>query len=279
MSSFKTNFIMLNFIYILSLDIAFAQDPETIIAAKVNDHVISAKDVLVTLEQLPEKIREQPLPKIYPNIVNELINQHLISQQAYRDKFDQNEEVLSKIKKSKERIMAKYWLKNYIDLKLTQNNIEKVYADYLKSFKSFQEYNASHILVKEKNDAINIIEKLNDKDDFSSLAIKFSTGPSGKNGGNLGWFVSGKMVPEFEKATFELKKGEFTKNPVKTKFGFHIIKLNDLRASKPKEIAQVETSIKKMIKRKALVNLERHIRKNQKITINNFEDVAKKVNK
>lgn len=270
---------MLNFIYILSLDIAFAQDPETIIAAKVNDHVISAKDVLVTLEQLPEKIREQPLPKIYPNIVNELINQHLISQQAYRDKFDQNEEVLSKIKKSKERIMAKYWLKNYIDLKLTQNNIEKVYADYLKSFKSFQEYNASHILVKEKNDAINIIEKLNDKDDFSSLAIKFSTGPSGKNGGNLGWFVSGKMVPEFEKATFELKKGEFTKNPVKTKFGFHIIKLNDLRASKPKEIAQVETSIKKMIKRKALVNLERHIRKNQKITINNFEDVAKKVNK
>ena len=115
MSCFKKKFITFNFIFILFLNSAFAQDPETIIAAKVNDHIISAKDVLITLERLPKEIKEQPLPKIYPDIVNELINQHLIAQRAYKDKFDQNKEVLSQIKKSKDSIMAKYWLKDYID--------------------------------------------------------------------------------------------------------------------------------------------------------------------
>ena len=90
MSCFKKKFITFNFIFILFLNSAFAQDPETIIAAKINDHIISAKDVLITLERLPKEIKEQPLPKIYPDIVNELINQYLIAQRAYKDKFDQN---------------------------------------------------------------------------------------------------------------------------------------------------------------------------------------------
>lgn len=279
MSCFKKKFITFNFIFILFLNSAFAQDPETIIAAKVNDHIISAKDVLITLERLPKEIKEQPLPKIYPDIVNELINQYLIAQRAYKDKFDQNKVVLSQIEKSKESIMAKYWLKNYIDSQLTENNIKKVYKNYLKSFKSTKEYNASHILVKEKNDAKDIIKKLNRKINFSELANKFSIGPSGKDGGELGWFSSGKMVPEFEKATINLNVGEFTQNPVKTQFGFHIIKLNGSRVSKPKKQNQIETSIKKMIKRKALKSLEKELKKDQKIIINKFEDVAKKVNR
>ena len=279
MSCFKKKFITFNFIFILFLNSAFADNPETIIAAKVNNHIISAKDVLITLERLPKEIREQPLPKIYPDIVNELINEYLITQQAYKDKFDQNKEVLSKIKKSKESIVAKYWLKNHISSQLTENNIKKVYKNYLKTFKSAKEYNASHILVKEENDAQNIIKKLNKKVKFSELANQFSIGPSGKNDGELGWFSIGKMVPEFEKATVNLNKGEFTKNPVKTQFGFHIIKLNDSRVSKPKNLNQMEPSIRQMIKRKVLKNLEKELKKNQIIIINKFEDVAKKVNK
>ena len=279
MSCFKKNFITFNFIFILFINNSFAQDPETIIAAKVNDHVISAKDVLITLKRLPKEIREQPLPKIYPDIVNELINQHLIAQQAYKDKFDQNKEVISKIEKSKESILAKYWLKNHIDGQVTENSIKKVYENYLKSFKSTKEYNASHILVKEKKDAEDIIKKLNNKINFSELANQFSIGPSGKNGGELGWFSSGKMVPEFEKATVNLNNGEFSKNPVKTQFGFHIIKLNDSRISEPKSLNQIESSIKKMMKSKILKGLEIKLKKDQIIIINKFEDVAKKVNR
>ena len=278
MSCLKKTFIIIKLLFILSFNSAFAQDPNKVIAAQVNDHIISAKDVLMALEKLPSKIKEQPLPSLYPNIVNELINQHLIAQQAYKENLDKNKKVLSEINKRKEQIMAKYWLNSYLSQQLDKKNLKNFYNNYLKSFKSSKEYNASHILVKEEKEALNIIKKLNNKSLFSDLAKEFSVGPSGKVGGELGWFSSGQMVKEFEKATFILNKGQITKEPVKTKFGFHIIKLNDVRISQPKNFTEIEPEIINMIKKKSLVNLEKEIKKNQKIIINKFEDVAKKVN-
>ena len=278
MSCLKKTFIIIKLLFVLSFNSAFAQDPNKVIAAQVNDHIISAKDVLMALEKLPSKIKEQPLPSLYPNIVNELINQHLIAQQAYKENLDKNKKVLSEINKRKEQIMAKYWLNSYLSQKLDKKNLKNFYNNYLKSFKSSKEYNASHILVKEEKEALNIIKKLNNKALFSDLAKEFSVGPSGKTGGKLGWFSSGQMVKEFEKATFILNKGQITKEPVKTKFGFHIIKLNEVRISQPKNFTEIEPEIINMIKKKSLVNLEKEIKKNQKIIINKFEDVAKKVN-
>ena len=278
MSCLKKTFIIIKLLFVLSFNSAFAQDPNKVIAAQVNDHIISAKDVLMALEKLPLKIKEQPLPILYPNIVNELVNQHLIAQQAYKENLDKNKKVLSEINKRKEQIMAKYWLNSYLSQKLDKKNLKNFYNNYLKSFKSSKEYNASHILVKEEKEALNIIKKLNNKALFSDLAKEFSVGPSGKTGGKLGWFSSGQMVKEFEKATFILNKGQITKEPVKTKFGFHIIKLNDVRISQPKNFTEIEPEIINMIKKKSLVNLEKEIKKNQKIIINKFEDVAKKVN-
>ena len=278
MSCLKKTFIIIKLLFILSFNSAFAQDPNKVIAAQVNDHIISAKDVLMALEKLPSKIKEQPLPSLYPNIVNELINQHLIAQKAYKENLDKNKKVLSEINKRKEQIMAKYWLNSYLSQKLDKKNLKNFYNNYLKSFKSSKEYNASHILVKEEKEALNIIKKLNNKASFSDLAKEFSVGPSGKTGGKLGWFSSEQMVKEFEKATFILNKGQITKEPVKTKFGFHIIKLNDVRISQPKNFTEIEPEIINMIKKKSLVNLEKEIKKNQKIIINKFEDVAKKVN-
>ena len=278
MSCFKKTFITIKLILLISLNSAFAQDPDTITAAKVNDHIISAKDVLIALEKLPEKIKEQPLPSIYPKLINELINQHLIAQQAYKEKLDQNKKVLSEINKSKEQIMAKFWLKKFLDTQAQENNIKAFYNNYLKTFKVSKEFNASHILVKERKSATKIIEKLNNKSNFSELAKEFSIGPSGKNGGNLNWFGPGKMVQSFEEATFALNKGQITQKPIQTKFGYHIILLNDIRESKPKKLSEIEQQIIKIIKKKSLLKLEKKLKKNQKITINKFEDVAKKVN-
>ena len=278
MSCFKKTFITIKLILFISLNTAFAQDPDTIIAAKVNDHIISAKDVLIALEKLPEKIKEQPLPSIYPKLINELINQHLIAQQAYKEKLDQNKKVLSELNKSKEQIMAKFWLKNFLDKQAKKKNIEAFYKNYLKNFKVSKEFNASHILVKEKKTASEIIKKLNNKSNFTDLAKQFSIGPSGKNGGNLNWFGPGQMVQSFEEATFALNKGQITQKPVQTKFGFHIIILNDIRESKPKKLSEIKQQIIKIIKKNSLLDLEKKLKKNQKIIINKFEEVAKKVN-
>ena len=278
MSCFKKTFIIIKLFLLISLNTALAQDPDTIIAAKVNDYIISAKDVLIALKKLPEKIKSQPLPTLYPDIVNKIISDHLISKQAYKDNLDKNKTVIAAVKKVKDKIMVQFWINNYVTKQLNPKNIEKVYQNYLKNFKSSKEFNASHILIEEEKSALNIIKKLSKNGDFVSLAKKFSIGPSGKNGGQLGWFSSGRMVKEFEKATFLLKKGQFTKTPVKTQFGFHIIQLNDIRKSTPKKLSDIMPDIHKLIKNKSLVELEQKIRQNQVIIINKFKDVAKKVN-
>ena len=278
MSRFKTFFIPCKLILFLTTNMALAEDPNKIIAAKVNEYIITAQDVLNAFGKLPLKIKEKPLPDLYPSIVNELINQHLITQQAYKEKLDLNKTVIDQIKKNKDQIIARYWINNFLVNQTKRENIEIFYDNYLKAFKSSKEFNASHILIKNKKEALEIIKKLENKANFSELAKAKSIGPSAKNEGKLGWFSSGQMVNEFEKATFLLKKGEITKTPVKTKFGFHVILLNDIRDSKPKKLSEIQTNIIDQIKKNSLSNLQKEIRKNKKIIINDFKDVAQKVN-
>ena len=279
MSSFKIIFLVAKIILTLSITAASAKDLNNIVAAKVNDHIISAQDVLNVINTLPQNIKKKPLPEIYPRVVNELINQYLITKQAYNEKLDLDQKVINLVKKSQDKILAKYWLNNYIKNEIKEEKIKTFYNNYLKSFQKYKEANASHILVKNKEEARAIIKKINNKSKFSELAKTHSTGPSGKNGGNLGWFGPGQMVKEFEQATFLLEKGEISQEPVKTKFGFHIIKLNDIRDAKPKKLNEIKQNIIDKITKISLSNLENKIRNNQKIKIINFEDIVKKVNK
>ena len=279
MSSFKIIFLVAKIILTLSITAASAKDLNNIVAAKVNDHIISAQDVLNVINTLPQNIKKKPLPEIYPRIVNELINQYLITKQAYNEKLDLDQKVINLVKKSQDKILAKYWLNNYIKNETKEEKIKTFYNNYLKSFQKYKEANASHILVKNNEEARAIIKKINNKAKFSELAKTHSTGPSGKNGGNLGWFGPGQMVKEFEQATFSLEKGEISQEPVKTKFGFHIIKLNDIRDAKPKKLDEIKQNIIDKITKISLSNLENKIRNNQKIKIVNFEDIVKKVNK
>lgn len=89
-----------------------------------------------------------------------------------------------------------------------------------------KEVHAAHILVKNDKKANEVLEKLSGGQSFAEMARKYSTCPSAKSGGDLGWFTKGKMVPEFEKAAFDGEKGKVL-GPVKTKFGYHIIKVLD----------------------------------------------------
>ncbi len=279
MSSIIRNFLVFNIILILSIAELLAKDLNKIVAAKVNNHIISAEDVLNAVNTLPENVKTKPLSEIYPRIINELINKHLITKRAYNEKLDLDQNVLNLIKKNKDSILAKYWLNNYIKNETSEENIKNFYNEYVKSFKEYKEVNASHILVKTKNDAVSIINKLKSKSQFSELAKTFSIGPSGENGGNLGWFGPGQMVKEFEKAAFLIEKGNISQKPIKTKFGFHVIKVNDIRNAKPKKLYEIKKNIIEKITKVSLSNLENKIRKNQDVVIVEFKDVVKEVNK
>ena len=174
--------------------------------------------------------------------------------------------------------MAKYWLKNFLTKNITEKKIQDFYTKYLENFKSFKEYNASHILVKEEGEALQLLKKLKDKSEFSKLARSYSIGPSKQNGGDLGWFRSGQMVKEFDEAILKLKKGAITKIPVKTQFGYHIITLNDIRNSKPKKINDIKQKIIERIKQNSLLNLEKQLRRNKNIKILDFNKVVQEIN-
>lgn len=279
MSSIIRNFLVFNIIFILSTAELLAKDLNKIVAAKVNNHIISAQDVLNAVNTLPENVKTKPLSEIYPRIINELINKHLITKRAYNEKLDLDQNVLNLIQKNKDSILAKYWLNNYIKNETSEENIKNFYNEYVKSFQGYTEVNASHILVKTKNEAVSIINKLKSKSQFSELAKTFSIGPSGKNGGNLGWFGPGQMVKEFEKAAFLIEKGNISQKPIKTKFGFHVIRVNDIRNAKPKKLYEIKKNIIEKITKVSLSNLENKIRQDQDVLIVKFKDVVKEVNK
>tara|TARA_B100000989_G_C19483662_1_gene446375 strand:+ start:62 stop:904 length:843 start_codon:yes stop_codon:yes gene_type:complete len=278
MSCFKIFFIFTNILLVICITKALAKQPNEVIVAKVNNHFITAQDVLNATNRLPKKIREKPLSEIYPKIVNELINQHLIAKKAYKDNLDKNKVIIEILNKNRDQILAKYWLNNFLANTVTEKKLRNFYNQYIENFQTFKEYNASHILVKQEDKALQIIKELNSKADFSNLAKNYSIGPSKQNGGNLGWFKSGQMVREFEKAILNLKKGMTTKKPIKTKFGYHIIMLNDVRNSKPKKYSDIKQKIIDKIKQRSLSKLEKEIRNNEKITILDFKTVVKEIN-
>ena len=235
MSCLKIIFILTNFFLVIALPVANAKEPRQVIVATVDNHFITAQDVLNATNRLPKKIKEKPLSEIYPNIVNELINQHLITKQAYKDKLDQQKEIVEILKKNKDEIMAKYWLNSFLTKNTSEEKIQNFYAKYLENFKTFKEFNASHILVKEEDEALQIIEKLKIKSEFSELAKSYSIGPSKENGGSLGWFRSGQIA--------EMKTGEGKTlvatlacylNALEGK-GVHVVTVNDYLARRDSE--------------------------------------------
>ncbi len=278
MSCLNITFIFIKILVIISLTKALAKEPDQVIVAKVNNYTITAQDVLNARSRLPKKIKEKPLSEIYLGIVNELINQHLITKQAYNEKLDLKKEIVELVKKNKEQIMAEYWLRNFLTSQTKEKKIIDFYNKYLKNFKTYKEYNASHILVKEEQKALQIIKKLKNMSEFSKLAKTYSIGPSKQNGGNLGWFGPGQMIKEFENATTKLQKGMITQKPIRTKFGYHIILLNDVRDSKPKKLNVIRPKIVDKIKQVSLYNLQKELRNQHEIKIFDFEKVVNEVN-
>jgi len=147
------------------------------------------------------------------------------------------------------RLIQLYYEKKYESFQITDRHIEEYYIENEKIYTEERTINASHILVPQEKQAIELIGQLkeakNIKKKFTELAKEHSIGPSGKSGGELGWFKRGQMVEGFEKASYGLKKGEYTKEPVKTSFGYHIILINDEKIKRAKSIEELKEDFKK----------------------------------
>ena len=181
-------------------------------------------------------------------LMRELVLQELLAQEGRQIKLDQEPAMKARIRVQTNSTIARSVVRKYVDEKsgITDEILRKHYDANQSKYKEGEKLTASHILVKTEDEAKAILAELKQGKDFAELAKEKSTGPSGPNGGTLGSFGRGRMVPEFEKAAFAMKTGEVSE-PVKTKFGWHVIKVTDHQEGKQKTFEDAKADIRQSL--------------------------------
>lgn len=207
------------------------------VLARVNGVDISMKEVQHFIRQQGKQVPPQ-------QALMEMVNVELLTQAAKDEGLMEDETLMLEIKRNNSGLIASHYLNNFLNnLKIDEKQIQERYKSDYQNSEQGLEYNANHILLDTETEARGLIKQLDDGADFSELAKKHSTGPSGKNGGALGWFKKSDMVAPFAEAASQLKPKSYSRDPVQTEFGWHIILLNDTREIQPPEFEAVREQI------------------------------------
>jgi peptidyl-prolyl cis-trans isomerase C len=207
-------------------------------------------------------------PEMQMNVLNELANVLIAAQDAEKKNIDKRPEIAATLALLRAKLLTQTVIQEYAsNHKPTEDQIKTYYeAEYANQ--TGQEYKARHILVKEEAEAKALIEELNGGADFAELAKAKSTGPTGKNGGDLGWFDSNQMVKPFADAVAALEKGAYSKEPVQTQFGWHVIMLEDTREMEAPSLDAVRGEIITKLQQKALAGYMQGLRTDSSIVFN-----------
>jgi peptidyl-prolyl cis-trans isomerase C len=203
---------------------AMAQDADTVLAT-INGQDITLGHIIVAHSQLPEQYQALPDDVLLTGILEQLVQQEIVATAA-RD--DLSAAMRLGLENEERAYVAALTLDEIALAEIPAEELQAAYDAEFGEMEAVTEYNASHILVATEEEAQALVEELEGGADFAELAREHSTGPSGPNGGQLGWFTAGMMVPSFEEAVFALEVGEVSP-PVETRFGWHVVILNDSR--------------------------------------------------
>ncbi|CAA6819412.1 MAG: Peptidyl-prolyl cis-trans isomerase PpiD [uncultured Sulfurovum sp.] len=215
----------------------------------VNGEKITETDISVTIGQSGMKY-ETLDDAMKKRVLDMVVDRKLITQAAEKSDIEKSKDYLSQLEEVKRELLLNIWMKNEmkaLEDGLSEDKVKKHYEDNKAKFSDPKKLEARHILVKEESEGTALIKELDAAKDkkakFIELAKSKSTGPSGKDGGDLGWFELDRMVPEFSAAADKLKVGEYTKTPVKTQFGFHLIMLDGKKEATAKPFEVVKDQI------------------------------------
>lgn len=220
---------------------------ENKVLATVNDKQITEKDVDLLLRKLgPQRAMQFYSEEGRKRLLDELINQELIYLEALENGLDNNEEFLAELEYMKQNLLKQFAVRKLLENISIKEELVTFYNDNKEKFKKPETVRARHILVDTESEANKIIEEIKSGLDFEDAAKKYSKCPSKTNGGDLGYFTRGKMVKEFENASFELEKGQMSE-PVKTSFGYHIIEVLDKKEEEISPFEEVKEQIKNQL--------------------------------
>jgi peptidyl-prolyl cis-trans isomerase C len=247
--------------------------------AEVNGGIITVEDFKKEVETLPPYLR--PMAETAEGkkeLLDTMIVREIIMQQAKKDGLDKSPAVAEKMEELKQRVIVEAFLKKKIEeqANISDADLQKFYDQNKDKFKSGEQVRASHILVKDEGAAKEILAEIKKGGNFEELAKKHSIDAAGAKGGDLGWFGQGSMIPEFETVAFAMKEGEIS-GVVKTKFGYHIIKLTGKRPAGTRSFEESKELIKSKLlpekQQEIFAKLKDELKKGAKFSIK--EDVLK----
>lgn len=270
--------ILRSFCVILMIFLSnIAQAENRILVATINGEKIWLDQVMQAAEGLPPEYRNKPMQEYFGDIVADIIDTKLAAKAGEDAKLTDDPLVQDAMKLAGERILAEAWLAVTVREKMTDEALQQAYDTFVADEASREQITASHILVAAEEDAIAIIKNLNDGADFAEIAKEKSTGPSGPNGGELGTFGRGQMVPAFETAAFALPAGSFSATPVQTQFGWHVIKVSEKAVKPAPSFDDMRDQLVNSLSRQHLGRVIEGLRADQAIELRSFEDVRNDV--
>nr|WP_315259363.1 peptidyl-prolyl cis-trans isomerase [uncultured Duganella sp.] len=238
---------------------AFAQN-----AATVNGKAIPAAKVDQMVKQVVAQGQQPDSPQLREAVKKELISREVLLQEADKQGYGKKPEVTAAIDNARQSITINAMLADYVKKNPVKDAEIQAEYDKYKAAVGGTEYHSRHILVATEQEAKDIIAKLKAGGKFEELA-KVSKDGSANNGGDLGWMTPGKLVKPFADAMVALKNGEITQTPVKTEFGYHVIKLEESRPSQIPPLAEVKGQVAEALQQRKIAAYREELLKKAKI--------------
>ena len=235
---------------------ALAQDPAydaSTVLATVDGTEITLGHLIVMRKRLPQQYQQIPDETLFPGMLEQIIDQTLLAKLKSPDPAEDPAEVKLYLENERRGTLAALEVQEEMAAEaLDEAAVQAAYDAGVTDFVPQPEFNASHILVASEEEAKGLKDQIDGGADFAELAKANSTDPgSGANGGELGWFTGGQMVPEFDSAVTAMAVGDVS-DPVQSQFGWHVIKLNDKRDTSPPPLEEVRGEIENQLRQEAL---------------------------
>lgn len=227
--------------------------PGNPVVATVDGKDVTRVDVYRYIQMMPANIQQLPASAVYPLALEQVINTRLVQNKAEAAGLENDPEVQQQLDMARQQIIRSVYVQRQVDKEISDKEIRDAYDDYVAKIPDIQEIRASHILVDSREKAEQLIAELKNGADFSTLAAQNSNDPGNKDrGGDLGFFAPQDMVKEFSDAAFKMDVGTISETPVKTQFGWHVVKVTDKRARPKPSFQELKPMIQVELRRQTL---------------------------
>ncbi|MBR0655651.1 peptidylprolyl isomerase [Plastoroseomonas arctica] len=221
-----------------------AVDP---VVARVDGEPVLLSEVTAMARALPEELRNAPPQMVYPLIIDQIVTTRAIVAAARRAGLDREPDVRARIRRAEEQELAQALIAREIASRVDEAAVRARYDREITGRPAEEEVRARHVLVATEAEARDALREIQGGADFAAVATRRSSGPGAQTGGDLGFFKRGDLVPEFAEAAFALQPGQVSPAPVRTNFGWHIIRVEERRRAAPPAFEEVRDTIRQQM--------------------------------